>query len=136
LRPTGLLAWRSEYFASRLFGGLKEGSSDKVVLQYSSKIDSLSLPLSQLYFFWKSPQQALLHLRMFAMFGQFCRLRDGDNILPKRVLYVLSTGNSKSWFWRLRTLCMKYGLPHPISWLSSKPIKLQVKKAAKAGVLD
>ena len=31
---------------------------------------------------------------------------------------------------------MQYGLPHPISWLSSQPTKLQVKKAAKAGVLE
>ena len=84
------------------------------------------------------PIQAQLHLRMFAMFGQLCRLRDGDNILAKHALHVLSSGSlsSKSWFWRLRTLCLQYGLPHPTSWLSSKPTKLQVKKAAKAVVLQ
>ena len=82
------------------------------------------------------PIQAQLHLRMFAMFGQLCRLRDGDNILARHALHVLSSGSSKSWFWRIRTLCLQYGLPHPISWLSSRPTKLQVKKAAKAGVLE
>ena len=84
------------------------------------------------------PIQAQLHLRMFAIFGQLCRLRDGDNILAKHALHVFSSGSpsSKSWFWRLRTLCMQYGLPHPISWLSSKPTKLQVKKTAKSGVLQ
>jgi hypothetical protein len=84
------------------------------------------------------PIQAQLHLRMFAMFGQLCRLRDGDNILAKHALYVFSSGssNSKSWFWRIRTLCLQYGLPHPSYWLSSRPTKLQVKKATKARVLE
>jgi len=38
-----MLAWRSEYFASMLFGGLKEGNSEKVVLQCSSQIFRLLL---------------------------------------------------------------------------------------------
>jgi len=38
-----ILAWRSDYFASMLFGGLKEGNSDQVVLQCSSPIFRLIL---------------------------------------------------------------------------------------------
>jgi hypothetical protein len=54
------------------------------------------------------PMQAQLHLRLFSMFGQLCRLRSGDNILARHALSVLSSGqsSSKSWFWRLRDLCL------------------------------
>jgi hypothetical protein len=55
------------------------------------------------------PIQGLLHLRMFSIFGQLCRLRLGDNILAKHACHVFSSNtSSKSWFWRLRTLCLQY----------------------------
>ena len=81
---------------------------------------------------------ALLHLRMFSLFGQLCRLRDGDNILAKHDMNILSSANSssKSWFWRLRGLCLQYGLPPPSTWLSFQPTELQIKSMAKAAVLQ
>ena len=44
---------------------------------------------------------ALLHLRMFSLFGQLCRLRNGDNILARHAMNIFSSANSssKSWFW-------------------------------------
>ena len=83
------------------------------------------------------PVQGQLHLRMFSIFGQLCRLRLGNNILARHALHVLSSANtsSKSWFWRLRTLCLQYRLPHPTDWLASQPTKLQVKKMARVAVL-
>ena len=73
---------------------------------------------------------------MFTLFGQLCRLRDGNNILAIRARDVFSSAHaiSKSWFWRLRQLCLQYGLPHPLTWLSSRPSKHQVKSATKAAV--
>ena len=84
------------------------------------------------------PIQAQLHLKMFSIFGQLCRLKHGDNILARHALHVLSGANpsTKSWFWRLRTLCLQYGLPHPTIWLSSQPSKMHVKTMAKAAVLQ
>ena len=84
------------------------------------------------------PIQAQLHLRMFAIFGQLCRLRNGDNTLARQALYVLSSSpsSSKSWFWRMRNLCLQYGLPHPLTWLTSQPTKQQVKSMAKAAVVQ
>ena len=38
-----MLAWRSDYFASMLFGGLREGSSEKVALQCNSQTFRLIL---------------------------------------------------------------------------------------------
>ena len=82
------------------------------------------------------PFQALLHLGMISLFGQLCRLRDGDNILVRHASSIFSSASSssKSWFWKLRQICLMYSLPHPSSWLNTKPSKLQVKQLAKAAV--
>ena len=72
------------------------------------------------------------------MFGQLCRLRDGDNILAVRARDVLSSAltSSKSWFWKIRQLCLQYGLPHPLEWLSSRMSKLEVKTLTRSAVLQ
>ena len=49
-------------------------------------------------------------------------------------VFSSSSSSSKSWFWRLRELCLQYNLPHPATWLSSCPTKLQVKSLTKAAV--
>ena len=84
------------------------------------------------------PFPAQLHIRIFSMLGQLCRLREGDNILAKQATIVLSSASpsSKSWFWKLRMLCLQYGLPHPANWVSSQPTKIQVKSMAEAAVLQ
>ena len=84
------------------------------------------------------PLPAQLHLRMFSLFGQLCRLNEGDNILARRAAIIFSSANStsKSWFWKLRNLCLQYDLPHPSAWLSSRPTKPQVKTMVKAAVLQ
>ena len=84
------------------------------------------------------PFQAHLHLRIFSIFGQICRLRDGDNILASRAKIIFSSANpsTKSWFWKLRQLCLLYELPHPTEWLAAKPGKTQVKAVTRSAVLQ
>ena len=84
------------------------------------------------------PLTARLHLRILSMFGQLCRLRQGDNILAKHASHVFSTAtsSSKSWFWKVRKLCIQYDLPHPSHWLTIQPGKQQVKCVTKAAVLE
>ena len=84
------------------------------------------------------PLAAQLHQRMFSLFGQLCRLRDGDNILAAHARNILSTSSpsSKSWFWKMRQLCLQYGLPHPLTWLDTRPSKWQVKAMARSAVLQ
>ena len=74
---------------------------------------------------------------MFSIFGQICRLKEGDNILANHAMSIFSSASpsSKSWFWKLRQLSLMYGLPHLSAWLSSKPSKLQLKSMAKSLVL-
>ena len=84
------------------------------------------------------PFQAHLHLRIFSLFGQLCRLRGGNNILVARAKIIFSSANpsTKSWFWKLRQLCILYQLPHPTEWLSAKPGKTQVKAMTRSAVLQ
>ena len=84
------------------------------------------------------PLTAKLHLRMFSLFGQLCRLRAGDNILAHqaRAIYSSSCSTSKSWFWKIRQLCLQYDLPHPSDWLLHQPSKHQVKTMARSAVLQ
>jgi hypothetical protein len=84
------------------------------------------------------PFQAHLHLRIFSLFGQLCRLRGGNNILVARAKIIFSSANpsTKSWFWKLRQLCILYELPHPTEWLSAKPGKTQVKAMTRSAVLQ
>ena len=51
-------------------------------------------------------------------------------------IFSSSVSSPKSWFWKLRNLCLQYGLPHPTDWLSSQPTKLQVKSKARSAVLE
>ena len=72
-------------------------------------------PAPVVYFLAGSlPFIALLHLRIFSLFGQLCRLRHGENILATQALNVLSAanGSSKSWFWKLRQLSLQYDYPN------------------------
>ena len=79
------------------------------------------------------PLPARLHLRIFSLFGQICRLGGGDNILAKHAANIFSSasGSSKSWFWNVRQLCLQYDLPHPATWLVTKPAKQLVKISTK-----
>jgi hypothetical protein len=84
------------------------------------------------------PLPAKLHMRMFSLYGQLCRLRAGDNILANqaRAIYSSSCSSSKSWFWKLRQLCLQYALPHPSEWLHNQPSKHQVKTMARSAVIQ
>ena len=70
------------------------------------------------------PGAALLHLRQLTIFGMICRLP--NNILHKHAVNFdsSSTPSSKSWFTQIRSLCLRYHLPHPLQLLSPPLTKL------------
>ena len=82
------------------------------------------------------PGSALLHLRQFSLFGMICRL-------PSSILHNLATDvltvpkrSPKSWFIQIRTLCLMYGLPHPLNFLQNAVTKTNFKKQIKKHVID
>ena len=80
-------------------------------------------PDSAFYFLAGSlPGSALLHLRQLSVFGMICHLE--GNILNSLAMDILieAKPSAKSWFQEIRDICVKYGLPHPITLLEN-PIK-------------
>ena len=84
------------------------------------------------------PFSAQLHLKMFSLFGQVCRHQDGQSILAKHARNILSSTSpsAKSWFWKIRDLCLQYDLPHPILWLDSRFSKEKIKMMCKSQVIQ
>ena len=70
----------------------------------------------------RPPLVGQLHLKILQLFGQICRLKDGNNFLARQASYSFSTlpvtRNSKSWFIRIHFILLQYSLPSPTLLLS------------------
>ena len=84
------------------------------------------------------PAEAVLHLRMFSLFGMLTRLYAGNNVLANHAREIFATAkpSSRSWFLEIRKISLKYLLPHPITFLDSPPTKESFKKLVKSAVID
>ena len=82
------------------------------------------------------PGSALLHHRQLSIFGMICRLP--DNVLHKMAIHSLTTlkHSSRSWFLRIRNLCLQYSLPHPLVLLRTPLSKYSYKSFIKKKVLS
>ena len=82
------------------------------------------------------PASAVLHLRQLSLFSMICRL-PGDP-LHCRAVYALTTARPavKSWFTRIRDICLQYCLPHPLTLLQKPLSKGAFKKLAKSMVIN
>ena len=94
-------------------------------------------PRSVIFFLAGSlPGTALLHLRQLSIFGMICRLP--ENILHAHAVNVFSssTPSSNSWLFKIREICLKYLLPHPLELLNSPLPKMRYKNLVKKHVVD
>ena len=84
------------------------------------------------------PFEALLHLRMFSLFGMLARLNGGDNTIANHARNMLACAkpSSKTWFLEIQKISLKYLLPHPITFLNNPPTKHSFKRLVKSAVLD
>ena len=82
------------------------------------------------------PASAILHLRQLSLFSMICRL-PGDPLYC-RAIHALITARpaSRSWFTRIRDICLQYCLPHPLTLLQKPLSKVGFKKLAKSMVID
>ena len=74
------------------------------------------------------PGTALVHLRYLSNFGMVAR--NPGSILFNLGLEIFSTskGSSRSWFSKIRNICLLYQLPHPLQ-LMRAPLKKETYKA-------
>ena len=84
------------------------------------------------------PAEALLHLRMFSLFGMLTRLHNGDNVIACHARNMLASAkaSSHSWFLEIQKISLKYLLPHPITFLDNPPTKQAFKRLVKSAVVD
>ena len=82
------------------------------------------------------PGEALLHQKIFSLFGMILRLE--NSFIFRIAMYQLTLGTPAvgSWFWRLKELCLVYHLPSPLSLLQSPPSKLVYKRLVKSKIVD
>ena len=82
------------------------------------------------------PGEALIHLRMLGIFGMVARLTHDPLRIHARNVLVAAKSSSKSWFHQIRDICLRYGLPHPITILDSQPSKKALEKLVVARVIS
>ena len=82
------------------------------------------------------PGTALIHQKMLSIFGMICVLK--SSVLHQHALDVLvvSKQSSRSWFIKIRELCLQYGLPHPLSLLKSDLSKDQLKIMVRKQIIN
>ena len=121
---------------------LKQAEYNALDHHYKVKLQSLQklyekTPDPVVYFLAGSlPASALLHLKQLTLFGIISRLP--QNILHTIGKYVLTTSSdaSKSWFFHIRALAQRYGLPHPLQLRENPLTKMAFKKLIKSKVHD
>ena len=112
---------------------------DQYVKDTTEKLQKLydNTPPSFVFFMGGTlPAEAVLHQRQLSLFGMICRLP--DNVLHTIAKNKLSweSFSSKSWFFHVRGLCLKYHLPHPLDLLDMNLTKPAYKKLVGARIVD
>ena len=81
------------------------------------------------------PGEALIHLRQLGLLGMISRMP--GSILHQYASEVFtSRGTAWSWFHQVRDLCLKYQLPHPLTFLTKTITKEAFKNLVKKHVIN
>ena len=121
---------------------LTKGDEDLIDRNHKEMISNIQrllprTPRSVIYFLGGSlPCSAFLHLRQLTNFGMISRLQ--KNILNEHAknIFEFSTITKKSWFLKIRDLCIKYDLPHPKELLSNPLTKTEFRSLIKRRVIS
>ena len=82
------------------------------------------------------PATALIHQKMFTIFGMISRLPNSILHNHARDVLTISKTSTRSWFYQIRDLCLLYGLPHPLEILKSPGTKSSYKNFVKKRIID
>ena len=126
---------------------LSKTEQDTIDLNYKKHLEKLQrlypcTPAPVVYFLAGSlPASAKLHLRQLSLLGMIARMGH-SSLLHQHGSYVLARPSlspscySFSWFFQVRGLCERYGLPDPLFVLSYPDNKHQWKSCVKRQVLE
>jgi hypothetical protein len=82
------------------------------------------------------PGEAVLHIRQLGLFSMVCHMP--GNPLHSHARYILTSApaSAKSWFQKIRDLCLQYGLPNPLQLLDEPATKEAFKSEVKLKVVE
>ena len=108
----------------------------KLALQRLQKLPDRTPHCVVMFLGGQLPGKAILHLRMFSIFGMISRIP--GSVIHRIAEYQLTTSkpSSGSWFLTLRDLCVKYVLPSPQSLLKFPMPKDKYKNLVKSRIID
>ena len=95
----------------------------KTNLQNLMRLPSGTPPCVVYFMAGSLPGIALLHLRLFSLFGMISRMP--ESLLHHHALIALVKAKTsmRSWFSQIRELCLEYLMPHPFTLLQEPPSK-------------
>ena len=82
------------------------------------------------------PAEASVHYKMLCLFSMLARLPLNPLNIHARNVFTNAKSSSKSWFLKIRDICLLYQLPHPLTILDSVPNKVSYKKLMKSKITD
>ena len=82
------------------------------------------------------PGEAILHKKQLTLFMMICHLPLDPLHIHARHVLLCEKSSSQSWFHQIRDICLRYGLPHPITILDSQPSKKALEKLVVARVIS
>ena len=77
----------------------------------------------------------MIHLRQLSLLGMIARL-PGSLLHQHAVSVFTKQGNTWSWFHQVRNICLRYQLPHPLTFLTSPLSKDAFKRMIKKNVVN
>ena len=108
----------------------------KVTIQRLQKLQDKTPHCAVMFLGGHLPGKAQLHLRILSLFGMVSRLQGTffNKIAVHQFLHVNVLAGS--WFLQVRSLCILYNLPSPITLLQHPLNKYSYKKLIKSRVID
>ena len=111
-------------------------------IHYKNTLRSLlklpkDVPEASIFFLAGSlPIEGHLHMRVLSLFSMICHLQGNPlNSIARNALFQ-ARPSSRSWFFMLRRICIKYSLPHPLVLLTSPLSRQRVKSPYKSRIRE
>ena len=82
------------------------------------------------------PGEAILHQKQLTLFMMVCHLPGNPINMHARNILLTAPKSAKSWFQQIRSLCLMYGLDHPLKLLDHPPTKPHFKAVVKRKVTE
>ena len=145
--PAAILRINTLYLTPVLLSGvaslvLSKSEADALDSHYAKTLEYLmklkrNTPRCIIYFLSGSlPAAGMIHRNQFSLFSMICHLQNDPLRHHAEFVFTSTAPSLNSWFWNIRNLCIKYGLPHPLHLIQNPMNKAKFKKLVKEKVTE